>query len=101
MAMKVLFIGGSGIISSACARLAVERGVDQHVLNRGESRLWPMPEAATMLRADIRDADGDCSCHGDTHPQRVVSRRTRPLPGSISLRSSPRTETRQVPGRSR
>ncbi|HTJ38168.1 MAG TPA: NAD-dependent epimerase/dehydratase family protein [Dactylosporangium sp.] len=54
--MKVLFIGGSGIISSACSRLAVERGIDLYVLNRGESNQRPLPESATVLRADIRDA---------------------------------------------
>ncbi|MFG2041092.1 NAD-dependent epimerase/dehydratase family protein [Dactylosporangium sp. NPDC048998] len=56
MALKVLFIGGSGIISSACSRLAVERGIDLHVLNRGESNHRPLPEGAKVLRADIRDA---------------------------------------------
>ncbi|WP_433203617.1 SDR family oxidoreductase [Dactylosporangium sp. CS-047395] len=53
--MKVLFIGGSGIISSACSRLAVERGIDLYVLNRGESKQRPLPESATLLRADIHD----------------------------------------------
>ncbi|GAA2379627.1 NAD-dependent epimerase/dehydratase family protein [Dactylosporangium salmoneum] len=53
--MKVLFIGGSGIISSACSRLAVERGIDLYVLNRGESATRPLPSQATVLRADIRD----------------------------------------------
>ncbi len=33
--MKVLFIGGSGNISSACSRLAVEKGIDLYHLNRG------------------------------------------------------------------
>jgi nucleoside-diphosphate-sugar epimerase len=51
----VLFIGGSGIISSACSRLAVDSGVELYVLNRGESRQRPLPEAAKQLRADIRD----------------------------------------------
>jgi nucleoside-diphosphate-sugar epimerase len=51
----VLFIGGSGIISSACARLAVERGLDLHVLNRGSTSLRPVPEGATVLHADVRD----------------------------------------------
>jgi nucleoside-diphosphate-sugar epimerase len=55
--VKVLFVGGSGIISSACSRLAVERGLDLFVLNRGESQQRPLPEQATLLRADIRDAD--------------------------------------------
>jgi nucleoside-diphosphate-sugar epimerase len=53
--MRVLFIGGSGIISSACSWLAVERGIDLVVLNRGASRDRPLPPQATVLRADIRD----------------------------------------------
>ncbi|TNF39596.1 MAG: SDR family oxidoreductase [Bacteroidetes bacterium] len=35
--MKVLFIGGTGIISSAVSRLAVERGIELYHLNRGKS----------------------------------------------------------------
>ncbi|WP_432824919.1 NAD-dependent epimerase/dehydratase family protein [Dactylosporangium sp. CA-092794] len=54
--MKVLFIGGSGIISSACSRLAVERGIDLYVLNRGATATRPLPEGAHVLHADIRDA---------------------------------------------
>ncbi|KGM08688.1 SDR family oxidoreductase [Cellulomonas bogoriensis] len=53
-APKVLFIGGTGIISSASARLAVERGVDLHLLTRGTSHR-PVPEGATVLHGDIRD----------------------------------------------
>lgn len=52
--MKVLFIGGTGIISSACAALAVARGHELYLLNRGAS--WRVPPAvARLLRADIRD----------------------------------------------
>ena len=36
--MKVLFIGGTGIISTACVELAVARGLDLTVLNRVEAR---------------------------------------------------------------
>ncbi|WP_024287456.1 SDR family oxidoreductase [Cellulomonas sp. KRMCY2] len=54
-ALKVLFIGGSGVISSASARLAVERGIDLHVLNRGTSTTRPLPDGVTVLRGDIRD----------------------------------------------
>ena len=35
--MKVLFIGGTGIISSAVSRLAVERGIELYHFNRGQS----------------------------------------------------------------
>ncbi len=53
--MKVLFIGGSGIISSACSALAVETGIDLYLLNRGRTDLRPIPAAAHVLHADIRD----------------------------------------------
>jgi len=52
--MKVLFIGGTGIISSACSRLAIQRGIDLFLLNRGQSAR-PIPEGARVLRGDIRD----------------------------------------------
>jgi nucleoside-diphosphate-sugar epimerase len=54
-ALKVLFIGGTGIISSACASVAVDAGIELFVLNRGRSTTRPVPPAATMLRADIRE----------------------------------------------
>ena len=53
--MKVLFIGGSGIISSASSALAVERGIDLYLLNRGRTGLRPIPEAANVLLGDIRE----------------------------------------------
>jgi len=54
--MKVLFIGGTGVISSACSRLAVERGFDLSLLNRGRSAR-PIPLGAHLLRADARDQE--------------------------------------------
>ncbi len=54
--MKVLFIGGTGIISSACAELAVESGLELYLLNRGNLPR-PMPAGAHQLIGDIRDAD--------------------------------------------
>ncbi len=36
--MKVLFIGGTGNISTACSRLAMEKGIDLYHLNRGETK---------------------------------------------------------------
>lgn len=52
--MKVLFIGGTGIISSACSQLVCEAGFDLFLLNRGLSQR-PVPEAANLLIGDIRD----------------------------------------------
>jgi nucleoside-diphosphate-sugar epimerase len=52
--MKVLFIGGTGIISSACSRLAIERGLELYLLNRGRTDR-PIPPGAHVLHGDIRD----------------------------------------------
>ncbi len=52
--MKVLFIGGTGIISSACSALAVNSGIELYLLNRGQSAR-NAPENATVLTGDIRD----------------------------------------------
>src|SRR5436309_169665 len=53
--LRVLFIGGSGVISSACARAAADSGIDLYLLNRGRSTLRPVPPGVTELRADIRE----------------------------------------------
>jgi len=52
--MKVLFIGGTGIISSACTQLAVANGIELYLLNRGKSTR-PVPAGIQHLVADIRD----------------------------------------------
>lgn len=52
--LDVLFIGGTGIISSACSQLASDRGIRLHLLNRGQSKR-PSPTGATILTGDIRD----------------------------------------------
>ena len=54
--MKVLFIGGTGIISSACTRLAVERGLELTLFNRGESQR-AIPAGVRVLTGDIRDRE--------------------------------------------
>ena len=51
--MKVLFIGGTGVISSACSSLAVQNGIELYLLNRGQSIRLP-PKGAHVLKADIR-----------------------------------------------
>jgi nucleoside-diphosphate-sugar epimerase len=52
--MKVLFIGGTGIISSACTWLAAEQGIDLFLLCRGQSQR-PVPSSVSVLHGDIRD----------------------------------------------
>ena len=53
--MKVLFIGGTGVISSACSEVAARRGIDLYLLNRGQTTSRSVPEGATLLQGDIRD----------------------------------------------
>ncbi len=54
--MRVLFIGGTGIISSACAELALARGMELHLALRGKSEsLRPIPAGAIVHRVDVRD----------------------------------------------
>ena len=55
---RILFIGGSGVISAASVRLAVERGHQVTVLNRGKSSTRPLPDDVETLQADA--SDGDC-----------------------------------------
>ncbi len=53
--MKVLFIGGTGILSSACSELAVSRGMDLYHLNRGLSANIRNVQGAKTIIADIRN----------------------------------------------
>ncbi|MFQ3560394.1 NAD-dependent epimerase/dehydratase family protein [Streptomyces gramineus] len=55
---SVLFIGGTGVISSACAARAAELGADVHLLNRSVSTDRPAPVGATVITADVRDGEG-------------------------------------------
>lgn len=50
---KILFIGGTGIISSACSQALVENGDELFLLTRGQSFRKP-PSGAKLLHGDIR-----------------------------------------------
>ena len=52
---SILFIGGTGVISTAAAERAVALGHRLTILNRGRSTR-PVPEGADILTADVRDA---------------------------------------------
>jgi nucleoside-diphosphate-sugar epimerase len=55
--MKALFIGGTGNISTACSRLALAKGIDLHILNRGRRIPGDLKEA-TLIKGDINDTVG-------------------------------------------
>ena len=57
--MKILFVGGSGNISTACSRLAAARGIDLVHFNRGLRRVDLPPSIRTI--------------HGDLHDRRAMA----------------------------
>lgn len=69
--MKVLFIGGTGIISSACSVLALQHGIDLYLLNRGRSSR-PTPAGAKVLQGDIRQPASVPTALGDLSFDSVV-----------------------------
>ena len=53
--LRVLFLGGTGIISSACAERAVETGIELTAVVRGRTATRALPPGARVLQADVRD----------------------------------------------
>jgi nucleoside-diphosphate-sugar epimerase len=53
---RVLFIGGTGVISTACVADAVTAGFDVSILNRGTTTLRPIPAGVKVLTGDVRDS---------------------------------------------
>ncbi len=54
--MKILLIGGSGMISSSIARIGVERGHEMTVLNRGYHKEY-VPDGCTVISGDANDPE--------------------------------------------
>lgn len=69
--MRVLFIGGTGIISSACSPLAIKSGIELYLLNRGKSYRG-IPAGAKVLHGDIRDRASVEAALGDLTFDAVV-----------------------------
>ncbi|MBM3125138.1 MAG: SDR family oxidoreductase [Chloroflexi bacterium] len=51
--MKLLFVGGTGLISSACSELAVEQGHELYLLNRAQSSSYSAPRGSKVMRGDV------------------------------------------------
>ena len=62
---RVLFIGGSGVISTSSVRLAVAKGHRVTVLNRGRSSARSLPEQVETLVADAGDHAAVSAALGD------------------------------------
>jgi nucleoside-diphosphate-sugar epimerase len=55
--MRMLFIGGTGLISSAVSPLVVSQGHDLTLINRGTSLKADAPQGAHVIVADVNDTD--------------------------------------------
>jgi len=56
--VKVLYIGGTGTISSSCVAESVRQGQDVHVLNRGRTAgRRPLPAGVTTIEGDVQDPE--------------------------------------------
>ena len=53
--MKVLFIGGTGNISTSVSRLCIEKGIDLYLLNRGKRTV--SIDGAKVITGDIKNID--------------------------------------------
>jgi nucleoside-diphosphate-sugar epimerase len=62
--MKILFIGGTGVISGACSKLCSERGHDLYLFNRGNTKL-PETVKYKLLKGDIKNFDEAKKLLGD------------------------------------
>jgi nucleoside-diphosphate-sugar epimerase len=62
--VKVLFIGGTGTISSACTQRALDKGYELYHLNRGLSDR-PTPNGVKVLRSDIRNKESTKQALGE------------------------------------
>ena len=67
--MKILFLGGTGVISSACAQLAVARGHHLTVLNRGRR---PASHGVRQLTADLHNPAATAAALGRENWDAVV-----------------------------
>src|SRR5215471_15282306 len=71
--LRILFLGGTGLISSACVPRILADGHHLTVLNRGATALRPLPSAVESLRADIRDQAAVRAAIGDRDFDVVVN----------------------------
>jgi nucleoside-diphosphate-sugar epimerase len=73
-ALRVLYIGGTGTISTSCVRLSVESGMSVFVLNRSNnSAARQLPEGVTWLTGDVTDDASLRAAIGDQRFDSVIN----------------------------
>ena len=53
--MNLLIVGGTGVLSTAVVRVALAKGMNVTVINRG-NRKGRIPEEVELIRSDIKDS---------------------------------------------
>ena len=67
MTGRVLFLGGTGVISAGSVALAADRGWEVTVLNRGQSTVRPVPDGVELISADVREPGAIAAAIGERH----------------------------------
>ncbi len=62
--MKILFIGGTGNISSTLSRQLVEQGHELHLINRGKSSKYPLPKGVKVIPHDVHSGQPPAALKG-------------------------------------
>jgi nucleoside-diphosphate-sugar epimerase len=70
---KVLFIGGTGVISTSCVYEAVRQGLDITVLNRGNPSVRQLPAGVSVVTGDVSNPEQVRAAIGDTDFDVVVN----------------------------
>jgi len=83
--VSVLFLGGTGIISSACTERCLEVGMEVFVLNRGTSKTRPIPDGCRQLVGDLSDPESVRAAIGDLEFDVVADFRAF-TPGQVQTR---------------
>ncbi|MCD0446841.1 SDR family oxidoreductase [Glycomyces sp. A-F 0318] len=73
MSVSVLFIGGTGRISTSCVREAVRQGMDVTVLNRGRTGERALPPGVDTVTADVNDPQAVRDALGNATYDAVVN----------------------------
>ena len=55
--LKVLLIGGTGVLSTDIRELAVKKGYEVYILNRGQNKSINIDKSIKVINADIRDIE--------------------------------------------
>src|SRR3954452_15031867 len=95
-ALRVLYLGGTGTISTSCVRLSVESGMDVFVLNRGNNAAArDLPDGVTWLTGDIADDTSLRAALGDRSVDAVVNFRSYDVDDGARMVALLRGRTRQ------